>query len=148
MSDYKNWNYMQSYREGVFEAPYDSVCDAARWFMSQQLRWEVLNTATGFEAKGQYGLALWISAAVANFRIEPAAGRTKVAVELFVERRQGGGGMFDPFGHYHSLILEWMQSVQGLLLKGLPPEAGSCGLVVDGVPANGVEWQRRHGHTR
>src|SRR5439155_26734707 len=97
----------------------------ARAFMGESLGWQITNfalraqggrdvrapsdTADGFTAEG-YGFS---HRAIANLRIQSAAGGTKVAVELLVERAGGRGFMlFDVGGYYNIQIRKWLDGIQ------------------------------------
>src|SRR5439155_152160 len=83
-------------QERVFPAPRDVVTQAARTFMAESLGWQITDTADGFTAQG-YSFS---HRAIANLQFQSAAGGTKVAIELLVERTGWRGYMlFDVAGY-------------------------------------------------
>ena len=104
-----DWKYKHFHQERVFSAPRDVVMEAARTFMAESLRWQITDTADGFTSEGDS----FAHHAIANFRIQSAAGETKVAVELLVERAGGRGFMlFDVGGYYNIQIRKWLDGIQ------------------------------------
>jgi len=130
-----SWNYMESHCEGLYQAPYRAVFDAAFWFM-QSFGWQALANKEGFAARGRFGAWAWFGNAIAYFRIQSEPEGTRVAVELLVERDRGGSGAFDPFGYYDYLVFKWLQDIEELLIKGLKPGNGTGTLIVDSEYAN------------
>jgi hypothetical protein len=111
-----DWKYKQFNSERTFQAPRYEVFEAARAFVAESLRWQIAETADGFEARGYS----FFHAATAKFRIEPAAGGTKVALELVVERASALGFMlFDVGGYYNIQIRKWFDSIQWCLRQRL-----------------------------
>ena len=104
-----DWKYKHFHQERVFPAPRDVVFEAARAFMAESLGWQVTNTPDGFTAQGYS----FFHRAIANLRIQSAAGGTKVAVELLVERASSLGFMvFDVGGYYSIQIRKWLDGIQ------------------------------------
>ena len=124
------WNYMEAHCEGVYQAPYRAVFDAACWFMGS-LQWQVLENQDGFAARGRFGAWAWFGNAIAYFRIGPEPNGTRVALTLMVERERGGSGEVDPFGYYDFLTFQWLHQIEELLIKGLKPGSGTGTLIVD-----------------
>jgi hypothetical protein len=104
-----DWKYKHFHQERVYAAPRDDVFEAARAFMAESLGWEITNTPDGFTAQG-YSFS---HRAIANLHIQTAAGGTKVAVELLVERAGWRGFMlFDVGGYYNIQIQKWLDGIQ------------------------------------
>jgi hypothetical protein len=104
-----DWKYKHFHQERVFPAPRDLVFEAARTFMAESLGWQITDTPDGFTAQGYR----FSHRASANLRIQSAAGGTKVAVELLVERAGGRGFMlFDVGGYYNIQIRKWLDGIQ------------------------------------
>ena len=111
-----DWKYKHFHQERVFPAPPDLVFEAARKFMAEMLGWEITERPGGFTAEG-FSFA---HRAVGNFTIQPAAGGTKVAVELLVERASALGFMlFDAGGYYSIQIRKWLDGIQWSLHQEL-----------------------------
>ena len=111
-----DWKYKHFNQERVFTAPRDLVFEAARTFMAESLGWQLTDTADGFTAEGDS----FAHHAIANFRIQSAAGGTKVAVELLVERASSRGFMlFDVGGYYNIQIRKWLDGTQWVVHQKL-----------------------------
>ena len=121
---------MEARCEGVYQAPYKAVFEAASWFM-QSFGWQVLANQDGFAARGRFGAWAWFGNAIAYFRIQSDPNGTRVALNLMVERERGGSGEFDPFGCYDTLTFLWLHKVEELLKQGLKPGCGTGILTVD-----------------
>src|SRR5438552_1764866 len=94
-----DWKYKHFNQDAVFKAPRESVLEAAAAVATESLRgWQINNTSDGFMASGY---SAWHEAA-ATFRIEAAAGGTRVAVELLVERASPSGFMLVDVGGYYN----------------------------------------------
>jgi hypothetical protein len=111
-----DWKYKHFQQERAFPAPRDLVFEAARTFMAESLGWQITNTADGFTAQG----SSFSHRAIANLKIQSAAGGTKVAVELLVERAGWRGFMlFDVGGYYNIQIRKWLDGIQWSLHQTL-----------------------------
>jgi hypothetical protein len=130
-----DWKYKHFHQERVFPAPRDVVLEAARAFMAESLGWQVANTPNGFTAQG-YSFA---HRAIANVRIQSAAGGTRAAVELLVQRAGSSGFMlFDVGGYYNIQIRKWLDGVQWSIqqkLAGSHDEATNPLVVAANKPA-------------
>jgi hypothetical protein len=117
-----DWKYKHFNQEAVFQAPRQTVLEVARAFVAESIRWQITDTADGFEARG-YSFA---HQATAKFRIEPAADGTRVAVELLVERASSLGFMlFDVGGYYNHQICKWLAGIQWSLHQRLTSASGA-----------------------
>ena len=81
--------------------------------MAESLGWQIADTpdgfTDGFTAEG-YSFS---HRAIAKLRIQSAAGGTKVAVELLVERASSLGFIFvDVGGYYNIQIRKWLDGSQ------------------------------------
>ena len=77
--------------------------------MAESLGWQIINIPDGFTAEG-YSFS---HRAIANLHTQSAAGGTKVAVELLVERAGWRGVMlFDVGGYYNIQIRKWLDGIQ------------------------------------
>jgi len=104
-----DWKYKHFQQERVFAEPSDVVAEGARAFMAESLGWQVTDTPGGLKAEGDS----FLHRAIANLHIEAAAGGTKVAVELLVERASSRGFMlFDAGGYYSIQIRKWLDGIQ------------------------------------
>ena len=104
-----DWKYKHFNSERTFQAPRYEAFEAARSFMAESLGWQIEDTVDGFVAHG----SSFSHAATAKFRIEPALGGTKVAVELLVERASALGFMLvDIGGYYYRQIQKWFEGIQ------------------------------------
>ena|SRR2546427_6635282 len=104
-----DWKYKHFHQERVFPASRDVVTEAARSFMGESLGWQITDTTEGFTAQG-YSFS---HQATANLRIQSAAGGTKVAIELLVQRAGASGFMlFDVGGYYNIQIRKWFDGIQ------------------------------------
>ena len=111
-----DWKYKHFHQERVFPAPRDVVTQAARKFMAESLGWQITDTADGFTAQG-YSFS---HRAIANLQFQSAAGGTKVAIELLVERTGWRGYMlFDVGGYYNIQIRKWLDGIQWALHREL-----------------------------
>ena len=111
-----DWKYKHFHQERVFPAPRDVVTQAARTFMAESLGWQITDTADGFTAQG-YSFS---HRAIANLQFQSAAGGTKVAIELLVERTGWRGYMlFDVGGYYNIQIRKWLDGIQWALHQKL-----------------------------
>ena len=111
-----DWKYKHFHQERVFPAPRDVVTQAARTFMAESLGWQITDTADGFTAQG-YSFS---HRAIANLQFQSAAGGTKVAIELLVERTGWRGYMlFDVGGYYNIQIRKWLDGIQWALHREL-----------------------------
>jgi hypothetical protein len=130
-----DWKYKHFLQERVFPAPRDLVTEAARTFMAESLGWQVTDTPNGFTAQG-YSFA---HQANANLQIQSAAGGTKVAVELLVERASMRGFMlFDVGGYYNIQIRKWLDGIQWALhqeLTGTRDESTNPLVLAENKPA-------------
>jgi hypothetical protein len=114
-----DWKYKHFNLEMVFQAPRDEIFEASRAFMADSLGWHIADVTDGFKASGSSSS----HAATAKFRIGPAAGGTKVAVELLVERASPFGFMlFDVSGYYSRQIRKWFEGIQWHLHQRLTTE--------------------------
>jgi len=104
-----DWKYKHFKQEAVFQAEPDIVLKAVRAFAQDWLTdWGVSETPDGIEANGYSGLHM----ATAKFRVEPAAGGTKLTVEMQVQRASGRGFMLvDIGGFYSGKISKWLQAL-------------------------------------
>jgi hypothetical protein len=125
-----SWNYMESRCEGLYQAPCEAVIEAAEWFFTQSIRWQVTVTQEGFEARGRFGFEMWFGDAIAYFRVRSEPAGTRVVIDLQVERGRGGSGEFDPFGYYDFLVFKWLHQIEALLISGLKPGHGTGTLIV------------------
>jgi hypothetical protein len=130
-----DWKYKHFHQERAFPAPRDLVTEAARTFMAESLGWQVTDTPDGFTAQG-YSFS---HGAIANLRIQSAAGGTKVAVELLVERAGWRGFMlFDVGGYYNIQIRKWLDGIQWCLhqkLTGTRDESANPLVLAENKPA-------------
>ena len=111
-----DWKYKHFHQERVFPAPRDVVTQAARTFMAESLGWQITDTADGFTAQGYS----FTHRAIANLQFQSAAGGTKVAIELLVERTSWRGYMlFDVGAYYNIQIRRWLDGVQWVLHQEL-----------------------------
>ena len=111
-----DWKYKHFHQERVFPAPRDVVTQEARTFMAESLGWQITDTANGFTAQG-YSFS---HRAIANLQFQSAAGGTKVAIELLVERTGWRGYMlFDVGGYYNIQIRKWLDGIQWALHQKL-----------------------------
>ncbi len=111
-----DWKYKHFHQERVFPAPRDVVTQAARTFMAESLGWQITDTADGLTAQG-YSFS---HRAIANLQFQSAAGGTKVAIELLVERTGWRGYMlFDVGGYYNIQIRKWLDGIQWALHREL-----------------------------
>jgi len=111
-----DWKYKHFHQERVFPAPRDVVTQEARTFMAESLGWQITDTANGFTAQG-YSFS---HRAIANLQFQSAAGGTKVAIELLVERTGWRGYMlFDVGGYYNIQIRKWLDGIQWALHREL-----------------------------
>ncbi len=111
-----DWKYKHFHQERVFPAPRDVVFAAAHTFMSDSLGWQITDTPDGFTAQG-YSFS---HRAIANLHVQTAAGGTKVAIELLVERAGLSGFMlFDVGGYYNIQIRKWLDGIQWSLHQKL-----------------------------
>jgi len=111
-----DWKYKHFHQERVFPAPRDVVTQAARTFMAESLGWQITDTADAFTAQG-YSFS---HRAIANLQFQSAAGGTKVAIELLVERTGWRGYMlFDVGGYYNIQIRKWLDGIQWALHQEL-----------------------------
>ena len=111
-----DWKYKHFHQERVFPAPRDVVTQAARTFMAESLGWQITDTADGFTAQGYS----FTHRAIANLQFQSAAGGTKVAIELLVERTGWRGYMlFDVGAYYNIQIRRWLDGVQWVLHQEL-----------------------------
>jgi len=111
-----DWKYKHFHQERVFPAPRDVVTQAARTFMAESLGWQITDTADGFTAQGYS----FTHRAIANLQFQSAAGGTKVAIELLVERTGWRGYMlFDVGAYYNIQIRRWLDGIQWVLHQEL-----------------------------
>ncbi len=111
-----DWKYKHFHQERIFPAPRDVVSEAARTFMAESLGWQITNTPDRVTAEG-YSFS---HRAIANLHIQSAAGGTKVAIELLVERAGWRGFMlFDVGGYYNIQIRKWLDGIQWSLHQKL-----------------------------
>jgi hypothetical protein len=102
-----DWKYKHFDHQAIFNAPRQSVLEAARTVMAESLG-GIEDTTDGFVARGR---SAW-HAAVATFRITPTANGTLVAVELLVERSTMRGYMLvDIGGYYEGQIDKWFTRI-------------------------------------
>jgi hypothetical protein len=104
-----DWKYKHFAQEAIFQAEREVVYDAVRALAGDWLAgWKVSETSDGLEARGRSAGHV----AIANFRFEPAAGGTRVAVALQVERASPLGFMLaDIGGYYDRQIRKWLQAL-------------------------------------
>ena len=130
-----DWKYKHFHQERVFAAPRDLVFEAARLFMAESLGWQITNTPDGFSAEGYS----FTHRAIANLHIESAAGGTKVALELLVERAGWRGFMLvDVGGYYNIQVRKWLDGVQWSLhqkLTGTHDESTNPLVLAENKPA-------------
>ena len=111
-----DWKYKHFHQERVFPAPRGVVFAAARTFMGDSLGWQITDTPDGLTAQG-YSFS---HRAIANLHVQTAAGGTKVAIELLVERAGLSGFMlFDVGGYYNIQIRKWLDGIQWSLHQKL-----------------------------
>ena len=104
-----DWKHKHFYQERTYAAPPDLVLEAARDFMAVSLGWKIADSPEGFTAEG-YSFA---HQATANLRVQPAAGGTKVSLDLSVSRAGATGFMlFDVGGYYNIQIRKWLDGIQ------------------------------------
>ncbi len=102
-----DWKYKHFDQEAIYKASSQDVLAAARLSVAGSLE-AVADTADGFIARGYMA---W-HAAIATFRITSAAGETKLAVELLVERAAMRAYMLvDVGGYYNSQIDKWFSGI-------------------------------------
>ncbi len=95
-----DWKYEHFKQEAVFNAPIQSVLEAAR-AEAVGSRDQIEETPDGFIARGHSG---W-HATTATFRAASVTTGTQLMVELLVERYSIWGYiLFDPFGFYNAQI--------------------------------------------
>ena len=130
-----DWKYKHFHQERVFPAPRDVVTQAARTFMAESFGWQITDTADGFTAQG-YSFS---HRAIANLQFQSAAGGTKVAIELLVERTGWRGYMlFDVGGYYNIQIRKWLDGIQWALhreLTGTHDESQNPLVLAENKPA-------------
>ena len=133
-----DWKYKHFHQERVFAAPRDLVFEAARAFMAESLGWQITNTPDGFSAEGYS----FTHRAIANLHIESAAGGTKVALELLVERAGWRGFMLvDVGGYYNIQVRKWLDGVQWSLhqkLTGTHDESTNPLVLAENKPASHI----------
>ncbi len=106
-----DWKYKHFKQTAVFNAPVQSVREAARAVLARSFG-AVEDTPDGLAARGH---SAW-HAATATFRIESVATGTQLAVELLVERALGRGYMlFDVGGYYNAQIDKWFAGISQYL---------------------------------
>jgi hypothetical protein len=111
-----DWKYKHFYQARIYPAPRDLVFEAARKLMTESLGWQITNTPDGFTAQGYS----FTHRAIGNLQMQSAAGGTKVAVELLVERASSRGFMlFDVGGYYNIQIRKWLDGIQWSLHQTL-----------------------------
>jgi hypothetical protein len=111
-----DWKYKHFNQQAVFNAPYQSVLDAARAVVADSLG-EIEDTTDGFVARG---FGAW-HAAIATFRVKPTPAGTQIMVELLVERAAGRYYMLvDIGGYYNGQIDKWFTGI--LQRLGSTPE--------------------------
>lgn len=111
-----DWKYKHFHLERVYAEPRELVVEAARSFMGESLGWEVTDTPDGIKAQGDS----FFHRAIANLKIQSAAGGTKVDVELLVERASFRGFMLvDVGGYYNIQIRKWLDGIQWSLHQKL-----------------------------
>lgn len=104
-----DWKYKHFHQERVFPAPRDVVEEAARTVMRESLKWQITETPDGFTAEG-YSFS---HKAIAHLQFQSSGDKTKVAIELLVERAGWRGYMlFDVGGYYNIQIRKWLDGVQ------------------------------------
>jgi hypothetical protein len=103
-----DWKYKQFGGVQTYPHSQAAVLAAARGFVAETLRWAITDTADGFKASG----VSFAHAAVAVFRVDPAAGGARLTVELTVERMGYMGLMlFDVGGYYNGQIAHWLERI-------------------------------------
>ena len=111
-----DWKYKHFHQERVLPEPREVVLEAARLFMAESLGWQVTETPEGLTGQGYS----FTHRAIAHLQIQSAAGGTKVAVELLVERAGWRGFMlFDVGGYYNIQIRKWLDGIQWSLHQKL-----------------------------
>ena len=104
-----DWKYKHFNEEAVFNAPIQSVLDAARAVVGESFG-DIEETTDGFIARGRS--AWYASTAMATFRVASAAAGTQLAVELLAERASGRGYMlFDVGGYYNAQMDKWFARI-------------------------------------
>ena len=130
-----DWKYKHFHQERDFPAPREDVTEAARTFMAESLGWQITDTPDGFSAQGDS----FFHRAIANLHIEPAAGGTKVVIELLVERAGWRGYMlFDVGGYYNIQVRKWLDGIQWSLhqkLTGSHDESANPLVLAQNKPA-------------
>src|SRR5436190_3425679 len=110
-----DWHNKHFTQEAVYSASRGTVLEAARAVVADSFG-AAEDTPEGFTARGRSG---W-HAAMAKFRVEPAAEGTKVVVELLVARAAMRGFMLaDVGGFYDGQIRKWLSGIGQRL--GQPP---------------------------
>lgn len=104
-----DWKYKHFHQERIFPASRDEVSEAARAFMTESLGWQVTNTPEGLTATGYS----FTHRGIAHLQFQPAAGGTKVTIELLVERAGWRGYMLlDVGGYYNIQVRKWLDGIQ------------------------------------
>jgi hypothetical protein len=136
-----DWKYKHFHQERVFPAERVVVTEAARAFMGESLGWEITDTPDRFTAQGYS----FTHRAIAHLQFQTVAGeassdsRTRVAVELLVERAGWRGYMlFDVGGYYNIQIRKWLDGIQWSLhqkLTGTRDESQNPLVLAENKPA-------------
>lgn len=128
-----DWKYKYFKQEAVFQAETGIVREALHAFAKDWLNdWKVSETWDGLEAKSPPGFR----SGTAKFRIEPALGGTKVAIEMQVQRAASLGLMvFDFGGYYDGQIRKWLQALPWWIQQKQAAATQSAGQHGKSVPA-------------
>ncbi len=109
-----DWNYKHFAEQAVFNAPMQSVLEAARSVGAKELG-PVQETAEGFTARGYRGF----HTTLATFRAASGTSGTELKVELEVKRFSLWGYiLWDPFGFYSAMIDKWFSEISQRLSPG------------------------------
>jgi len=103
-----DWKYKHFHQARDFGASHDVVDGAARAFFSEQLGWQISNSAEGFIARG----SSFAHQAIARVHLESNTDGTSVTIELMVERASSLGFMlFDVGGYYAIQMRKWLDGI-------------------------------------
>jgi hypothetical protein len=112
LSALMNWKYKQFLQERIFADEPHVVLEAARRFMTESLGWQTRDSSEGFAAEG----FSFSHQAKASIKVQPAAGGTRLTIDLQVRRAGSAGFMlFDVGGYYNIQIRKWLDGIQWII---------------------------------
>lgn len=104
-----DWKYKHFHQERVFHAAEDTIKDAARSYVTEDLGWKVLETSDGMIAEGSSAN----HSVMAEFQFHSDAAGARVTIDLKVERASVRGFMlFDVGGYYNIQMRKWLAAIQ------------------------------------